>query len=87
MHLSRLIDYAEQNNIIVYDNVIRLKKQKAIAICHHRTEVILVAGPSRDERAKYLADILVDLIGHSAPDSRPKSDTACHGTAFGAALR
>ena len=87
MYLCRLIDYAKENNITVYDNVPIETIGKAIVIHRHKTEVILVAGPSRDDRAKYLMRALKRIIGHPVPYSSSNTGSACHSVSNDAALR
>lgn len=86
MYLTRLIDYAKRNNVNVYDNAFPLTP-RAVAVSDPKREVFLADGQPRYVRAYYLARALEVITGRPTPDLRPKSDTACHGTAFGAALR
>lgn len=87
MYLCRLIDYAKGNNITVYDNVPIKTMERAIVIHRNKTEIILVAGPNRDARAKYLARALEDLIGHPMPDLEQKTGSVCHSVGHNTALR
>lgn len=87
MYLSRLIDYAEMNNVVVYDNVPMKTRQKIIVVRRRHNEILLVAGPDRDARAKYLARVLEDLIGHPMPDLEQKTGSVCHSVGHNTALR
>lgn len=87
MYLSRLIDYAEMNNVVVYDNVPMKTRQKIIVVRRRHNEILLVAGPDRDARANYLARALEDLIGHPMPDLEQKTGSICHSVGNNTALR
>lgn len=86
MYLARLIDYAQQNDVKVYDNAYPLAKHVVTSIKPERA-VFLAAGLPRYVRALYLARAIEVITGQQLPETHPKQHTACRGQGFGAALR